>query len=92
MTRRQLLATLAAALAFAPLAASAKEDGFTLMPMAEVERRMASKAIAVYDANVPGLWEKHHLPGATHIVGKDLAKILPADKGMALVFYCTGPK
>ena len=92
MTRRQLLATLAAALAFGPLAARARDDGFSLLPMADVEQRMARKAIAVYDANVPELWEKHHLPGAVHIVGKDLAKILPADKGTALVFYCTGPK
>jgi rhodanese-related sulfurtransferase len=92
MHRRQLLTALAAALAFGPWAASAKEEGFSLMPMAEVEKLMARKAIAVYDANVPELWEKNHLPGAVHIVGKDLARILPADRGASVVFYCSGPK
>jgi len=92
MPRRPLLAFLAAALALSPLAAAAKEEGFALMPMAEVERHMAAKAIAVYDANVPEIWEKHHLPGAVHIVGKELARLLPADRAARVVFYCTNPK
>jgi hypothetical protein len=92
MRRRQLLSLLAAALALGALPALAKEEGFALMPMAEVERHLAARDIAVFDANVPELWEKHHLPGAVHIVGKDLARILPTDKAARVVFYCTNPK
>jgi len=92
MRRRPLLAFLFAGLALAPLASSAREEGFALMPMAEVEKHMAARGIAVYDANVPEIWEKHHLPGAIHIVGKDLGRLLPTDKAARVVFYCTNPK
>ncbi len=87
MIRR--LASLAL-LATACLPVSAEE--FKLMPMDDVEKRLGRPGFAVFDANVPELWEKHHLPGAVHIVGKELATLLPADKSTQLVFYCTNPK
>ena len=93
MNRRQALTLLAATLLLGAAGARAKErDGFSLMPMDEVEKLMARGEIAVYDANVPEVWEEHHLRGAVHIVGKELARILPADKTARVVFYCTNPK
>jgi rhodanese-related sulfurtransferase len=47
--------------------------------------------VAVLDVNVQEVWEKHHIPGAVHIVSEDLTKYLPADKSATLIFYCAGP-
>ena len=92
MNRRQLLTLLAAALALGATGTRAKEEGFSLLPMDEVEKLMARGEIAIYDANVAEIWEKHRLRGAVHIVGKELARILPTDKAARVVFYCTNPK
>ena len=94
MTRRTLLPLLAAALAAAAgvACASPGKEPFGLMPMDEVERLLARKEIAVFDANVPEIWERSHLPGAVSVVGRDLAQVLPADRNAKVVFYCTGPK
>jgi rhodanese-related sulfurtransferase len=91
MFRRSLLPLLSLAALLGSSAARADEE-FRLMPMAEVEQRLGSKGFAVFDANVPEIWQQHHVPGAVHIVGKDLAKLLPADRSAQLVFYCTNPK
>jgi len=88
---RQLhLAALALALWAGP--AAAKEEGFALLPMAEVEKVLGSTGVHVFDVNVPELWQKHHLPGAVHVTGKDLGPLLPADRAARIIFYCTNPK
>jgi hypothetical protein len=93
MNRRPLLALLVAALALSPRGAPAGDgEPFGLMAMGEVERLMARREVAVFDANVPEIWARNHLPGAVHIVGRDLATLLPADRTARLVFYCTSPK
>jgi hypothetical protein len=84
------LAALALALAAAP--AASKEEGFALMPMGEVEKILGGPGVHVFDVNVDELWEKHHLPGAVHAAGKDLAPLLPADRDARVIFYCTNPK
>ena len=86
MRRLASLALLAAA------ASPACAEDFTLMPMDDVEKRLGQSGFAVFDANVPEVWQEHHLPGAVHIVGKDLQALLPADKGTQLLFYCANPK
>ncbi|HZY03852.1 MAG TPA: rhodanese-like domain-containing protein [Anaeromyxobacteraceae bacterium] len=83
------LASLAL-LSAAALPASAED--FKLMPMDEVEKRLGQPGFALFDANVPEVWQRYHLPGAVHIVGKRLETLLPADKDTQLVFYCTNPK
>jgi rhodanese-related sulfurtransferase len=60
--------------------------------MDEVEKLLGAPGVAIFDANNPDLWAKHHLPGAVHITGKDLRSLLPADRRTRLVFYCTNPK
>ncbi len=86
MRRLASLALLAAT------ALPASAEDFRLMPMDEVEKRLGQPGFAVLDANVPEVWQEHHLPGAVHIVGKDLRALLPADKSTQLVFYCANPK
>jgi hypothetical protein len=92
LAARTLLGLAALALAFAAGQAGAKDEGFSLMPMDQVEKLLGKPGVAFLDANIPELWEKHRLPGAVHITGRDLAPLLPADKGTQLVFYCSNPK
>jgi rhodanese-related sulfurtransferase len=92
MSRSLTTSLVAAALAVLAGPAAAKEEGFQLMPMDQVERILGQPGVAVYDANVPELWAQHHLPGATHIVGRQLAGLLPADHAARVIFYCTNPK
>jgi len=87
MIRRIVALALLAAVAL-PAAA----EDLKLMPMDEVEKRLGQPGFAVFDANVPEIWEKNHLPGAVHVTGKKVAGLLPADKQTTLVFYCTNPK
>ncbi len=86
MRRLASLALLAA------VALPAAADDFKLMPMDEVEKRLGQPGFAVFDANVPKIWLKHRLPGAVHVTGKKLERLLPADKTAQLLFYCTDPK
>jgi rhodanese-related sulfurtransferase len=90
MIRRGILSFMALA-ALLPTGL-ARADEVRLIPMAEVEKKLGSPGFAVFDANVPEIWKQHHLPGAVHIVGKDLAKLLPPDRSAEVVFYCTNPK
>lgn len=87
MIRRLLALALVAAAALPAAAGDVK-----LMHMDEVERRLGQPGFAVFDANVPELWEKNHLPGAVHVTGRRLDGLLPPDKQATLVFYCTNPK
>jgi len=90
MHRRLALLALAA-LGLLAGGASAKEEGFQLMPMDQVEKGLGS-GLFVFDVNVPELWTKHRVPGAVHATGKDLAPLLPSDRGARLVFYCSNQK
>lgn len=85
------LPLLAAGMALAGCRAAGGE-GYGTMTLDEVEKVLGRPDVAILDANVPELWERNHLPGAVHIVGRSLAKLLPADRGTRLVFYCSGPK
>jgi rhodanese-related sulfurtransferase len=90
MKRRLALLALVALGLFAG-AASAREEGFQLMPMDQVEKSLGP-GLHVFDVNTPELWAKHRLPGAVHVTGKDLGPLLPPDHGARLVFYCSNQK
>ena len=87
-----MIPTLASLALLGAVALPAAAEDFKLMPMDEVERRLGQPGFAVFDANAPDVWRKHHLPGAVHVTGKKLEGLLPADKTIQLVFYCTNPK
>lgn len=83
MIRLAVLAFLAGA------ALPAAAEGYGLMGMDEVEKRLGQPGFAVFDANDLETWRKHRLPGAVSIAGKKLGDLLPADKATQLLFYCT---
>jgi rhodanese-related sulfurtransferase len=90
---RPLLAAAALALAALALPGAARAgEPFQLLSAAQVEKMLRAPDVRVYDVNIDELWVKHHLPGAIHVGNRDLATLLPADKGTRLVFYCSGPK
>ncbi|BEH11297.1 MULTISPECIES: rhodanese-like domain-containing protein [Geobacter] len=66
-------------------------DFYQPIPVAEVARLMKTPGVTVLDVNVQEIWEKHHIPGAVHIAGPDIARYLPVDKKALLIFYCAGP-
>ena len=67
------------------------DDYFQTISIDEVARIMKRPGVALLDVNVPEVWEKYHIPGATHIDHADIARFLPADKSATLIFYCAGP-
>jgi hypothetical protein len=45
--------------------------------------------VAVYDANTRERYEQGHIPTARHVGHDEVTpSVLPADRGMRLVFYC----
>jgi rhodanese-related sulfurtransferase len=86
---RLLLAAFALALAAPALAG---DEGFQVVDADAVQKMLRAGDVNVYDVNIDELWERHHLPGAVHVGSRDLASLLPSDRGARLVFYCSGPK
>jgi rhodanese-related sulfurtransferase len=50
------------------------------------------KKLTVVDVNSAERFAKGHIPGAKHAEKDALAKVLPEDKGAAIVFYCGSEK
>ncbi|MDP6942853.1 MAG: rhodanese-like domain-containing protein [Myxococcota bacterium] len=67
-------------------------DGITLLEWPAVEASMAAGAILA-DSRSPAGFAKGHIKGAINVPYKDDAAYgaLPADKAVALIFYCSGP-
>ena len=97
--KRWLLRSLAVAAAVLLLAqgvtAAPAESGkdesepFKRLTVDEAEKLLADPAVRVYDGNTDEVYLKGHLPGAVHLLSKDIKEgVLPADKGTVLVFYC----
>ncbi len=67
-------------------------DPFQTIGVDEVERMLGRPGVFVLDANERDVYVEHHLPGARLVSRDTLARVLPADHGATLVFYCAGPK
>jgi len=87
--RKTLLAPLLALPLAAGLALAA--EPFQMVTLDEVEKMLAAKDVAVYDANPEEVFRKNHLPGARFVSGELEANSLPSDKTTRLVFYCANP-
>jgi len=61
---------------------------------ADLKTAISAKTVVLLDANGSESFAKGHLPGAIDFTAneKDLAKVLPADKGALIVAYCGSPK
>ncbi len=80
---------LAAAALLAPLRARA--EAYQTVSADQVQQMLGAPDVRVFDANSDELYARSHLPGAVHIGDRSLASLLPADKAVRLVFYCTNP-
>jgi rhodanese-related sulfurtransferase len=79
-------------LAFLFLATAPAAPPYEIVSPAEVEALLGRPGVVILDLNVPTVWEDHHLPGAIHVDGPELARFLPADRGATLVLYCYSPE
>ena len=74
---------IAAALAVA-CGSRDKDTGepFRTASIAEVEAMLGAPDVAIVDANVRDLFERHHLPGARFAGSGPIAGVLPADRDL----------
>lgn len=79
---------LALACVTLPLAARADEPFKEVSPD-QVEKMLGAPDVRVYDVNDDTLYARSHVPGAVHLGSRSLESLLPADKSMRLVFYCS---
>jgi rhodanese-related sulfurtransferase len=80
-------------LALAVCAVSAQAGEFPDVSVAEVKAAIEAKKATIIDVNGNDSFKKGHVPGAINFAAskKDLAKLLPADKGSLVIAYCGGP-
>ena len=70
-------------------------DKFQIIHVADLAREMADPAskVQVFDANHPSTRERFGVIAGAHLLSSsdnyNIAKELPADKSIRLVFYCT---
>ena len=90
------LGIAAVVLLLAPGLAAASEkaketesEPFTRLSVDEVEKRLVDPNVHVYDGNTDELYRKGHVPGAVHLLSKEIKEgILPPEKDAPLIFYC----
>jgi len=87
---KKLLALSAAALLAATVYAAEYPD----ITIKDLKTEMASKKVALLDANGTESWENGHIPGAINFEASEskLADVLPKDKNALVVAYCGNPK
>ena len=99
-TRIRLLSLVTAALLLGTWAmAGSKESGnqekepFQRLSVEEVAKRRADAGVHVYDGTTDAVYREGHIPGAAHLLSKDIHEgVLPADKDAMLIFYCHSEK
>jgi rhodanese-related sulfurtransferase len=85
------MATLLASWTMASAEEAKKKDDepFKRLTVDEVEKRLAEPRLHVIDGNSDQVYREGHLPGAIHLLSKDIKEgVLPTDKNTPLVFYC----
>ncbi len=85
------LLVLAAAFVLATSVYAAEIPTITII---DLKTAMASKQVALLDANGSESWQKGHIPGAIDFSAKkdNLASVLPQDKDALVVAYCGNPQ
>lgn len=60
---------------------------------ADLQAAIASKSVVLLDVNGTESYNDGHIPGAIDFEahGKEIAKLLPADKSALIVAYCANP-
>ena len=85
------LLVIAAAFVFAASVYAAEIPTITI---GDLKAAMASKQVALLDANGSESWQKGHIPGAIDFSANQekLASVLPKDKNSLVVAYCGNPQ
>lgn len=66
-----------------------ESEPFKRLTVDEVAQRLASPSVHVIDGNSDQVYREGHLPGAIHLLSKDIKEgVLPPDKNTPLIFYC----
>ena len=66
-----------------------ESEPFKRLTVDEVDKRLADPKVHVIDGNSDQVYREGHLPGAIHLLSKDIKEgVLPPDKGTPLIFYC----
>ena len=66
-----------------------ESEPFKRLTVEEVALRLASPSVHVIDGNSDKVYREGHLPGAIHLLSKDIKEgVLPSDKNIPLIFYC----
>ena len=100
MLNRLLSACAIAALAIAPAiifvpaaTAAAADTEYPLISLDDLQAAIKDQKVTLIDANGNDSWQNGHIPGAINLAAhdKDLATLLPKDKGALIVAYCGGP-
>jgi len=67
----------------------AESEPFTRLTVEQVDQRLTGSNVHVYDGNNDEVYAEGHIPGAIHLLSKDIKEgVLPADKATMLIFYC----
>ncbi|HEV8337430.1 MAG TPA: rhodanese-like domain-containing protein [Candidatus Polarisedimenticolia bacterium] len=68
---------------------SAESEPFKRLTVEETSKLITDPSVRVYDGNSDDVYREGHIPGAVHLLSKDMKEgVLPADKSTTLVFYC----
>ncbi|MBL9153882.1 MAG: rhodanese-like domain-containing protein [Verrucomicrobiales bacterium] len=87
---KKILTTLACAVV--ALATSAIGGEYPDISINELKTAIKDGKVTVIDVNGSAGYAKGHIPGAVDFrATKDLASVLPKDKGALIVAYCGGP-
>ena len=75
-----------------PAFALKSDQEFIFISTDDLAKGIKEKSVFVFDANVPSVYQKNHIPTAMHVNynSPDL-KLLPQNKNASLVFYCKNP-
>jgi rhodanese-like protein len=90
----RFLGLAAAALLIAQGTAAREEkkdesEPFKRLTVAEVGKRLGEPNLLVVDGNSDEVYRDGHLPGAIHLLSKDMKEdSLPARKDSPIIFYC----
>jgi rhodanese-related sulfurtransferase len=63
-------------------------EPFGLLEVDEVERRLSSANVRIFDVNTPEVFARGHLPGAVLVELQSVERSLPKDQTLQLIFYC----
>lgn len=69
------------------------KEKFNFISTQDLAKGIKEKSLVIIDANTAETFKAGHIPTAVHMKSSEPdAKLLPADKKTALVFYCKNPK